>query len=259
MIFSEIIGNSVNGVEIPAQSNFSFEQRLKKPFTLIIAGIHGDERATVPIAEHFISRYVKTGNIAQPVCVIPIANPDGYEANTRTNARGVDINRNFPYNWEENSHEPPGTAPLSEPESRALYDFLLRSMPARIISLHWALSEIDADGEQSLPLAEKMWASLTDREKRKYRLKHQSPDLEKNAECPGSLGQWCGYGLGTAYNERPAMITLELPYTVDSARNLHPLPDDSFATVVRIWNKNSAYYIKQTEPSVHKMLLAACI
>lgn len=41
---------------------------------------------------HGVSRYLKTGGV---IYVLPIANPDGYEARQRENARGKDLNRDF--------------------------------------------------------------------------------------------------------------------------------------------------------------------
>jgi len=259
MIYTETIGNSTNGLAISACSNFDLHEKPASPFTLIIGGMHGDERAPVPILNNFISRYLETGIITRPACVIPILNPDGYRANTRINARGVDLNRNFPCNWSRESEECPGPASLSEPESTALYLFILQYRPDRIINLHWALSEIDADGEQSVALAENMWAALSEKEKRKYRLRLRRLDESGKVECPGSVGQWCGYGLLYPDNTRPAMITLELPYTTDSGRKLHPLPEDSFEIMLRIWEKDSLKYLRLTEPAVHKILKTACV
>ena len=256
MIYTETIGHSVNGLDISACSNFDLHEKPASPFSLIIGGMHGDERAPVPILENFISRYLKTGIITRPTCVIPLLNPDGYRANTRTNARGVDLNRNFPCNWIKESEEYPGPAPLSEPESKALHQFIIQYRPGRIINLHWALSEIDADGEQSVSLAESMWASLTKRQKRKYRLRLRGIGADEKVECPGSLGQWCGYGRIYPGNKRPAMITLELPYTTESSRKLHPLPEDSFKIMLRIWEKDSSKYLSLTEPAVHNLLKA---
>src|SRR6185295_18581931 len=125
--------------------------------------------------------------------------------------RGVDLNRNFPQGWSGASQEPPGDAPLSEPEARALHAFILALRPARIVSLHWALSEIDADGPHSADLALHMWEALTEEERRPYRLALPQGGLL----TPGSLGQWCGYGLAYPAGSpvsRSSMVTLELPF-----------------------------------------------
>ena len=258
MIYNKSIGTSVKGLEIIAWSNFDLHSKQKKPFTLLIGGMHGNERAPVPILETFISRYVKTGNINNSVCVIPVLNPDGYKANTRFNANGVDLNRNFPFNWRMESEEPSGTAPLSEPETKALYRFIQKYIPDKIVNLHWALSEIDADGKQSVGLAKKLWKALPEEEKRKYRFVLRSSSFDQKVECPGSLGQWCGYGLCYPGNRRPAMITLELPYTTDTDRNLHLLPENNFDSMVTLWEKDPLRYLKATEPAVLKLLYTAC-
>ena len=52
------------------------------------------------------------------VAVIAVANPDGLQKQTRTNANGVDINRNFPAsNWQSSLRKTQyynGPAPASE-------------------------------------------------------------------------------------------------------------------------------------------------
>lgn len=259
MITSETIGISLQGREIRLVSNIDRHNVHPQPLTLIIGGMHGNERAPVPMLENFITRYLASGKIVEPVCVLPLLNPDGYYANSRTNARGVDLNRNFPCHWSRESIDPSGEAPLSEPESIALYDFILTVKPMKVINLHWSLSEIDADGSQSINLAVKMWHALSEVEKRHYRLKHRIARTGKEVECPGSLGQWCGYNLQYSNNQTPAMITLELPYTTDSTRVLHPLPVDSFATVCRLWEEHASEYLQRIEPGVHTMLQVACI
>ena len=133
--------------------------------TLIVGGIHGDEPATVALLEEYRVR-VPAGCA---VAILPLANPDGLHRRSRYNARGVDLNRNCGRNWRADSIEPSGPAPWSEPESRALRDFIESWRPAKIVSLHWALAEIDADGLHSTALAAAMWRAMTDEQRRPYR------------------------------------------------------------------------------------------
>jgi hypothetical protein len=81
--------------------------------------------------------------------LFPVANPDGYEISRttepdrRTNANGVDLNRNAGAYWggPDASDDPAseryrGPAPFSEPESRALRDFSAAHQVAVIDVLH---------------------------------------------------------------------------------------------------------------------------
>ncbi len=195
--------------------------------------------------------------------VLPLANPDGAERATRYNARGVDLNRNCGFNWRPECEEPPGPAAWSEPETVALRDFILAFQPAKIVSLHWALAEIDADGVQSTLLAQAMWDSLDETARRPYRLRITEPGrgqrrLERMyAACPGSLGQWCGYGLEYPDGSAPAMITLELPYDPEAEARPDELPDDHLDTVRELWQRDAAGFLRGIEPGVHAMLATA--
>jgi hypothetical protein len=197
------------------------------------------------------------------VAILPLANPDGHERRSRYNARGVDLNRNCEFNWHIESEEPPGPGPWSEPESRVLRDFIQNWQPAKIVSLHWALAEIDADGEQSTLLAESMWAALSEEEQKPYRLRvtelgHGLRRLQRiYVLCPGSLGQWCGYGLVYPDGRRPSMITLELPYDPELARP-EELPADHLDTLRERWTRDAEGYLRAARPAVEKMLAAAC-
>jgi hypothetical protein len=219
--------------------------------TLVIGGMHGDETATVLLVEDFLARHA--GSLRAPAAILPLANPDGYERRSRYNARGVDLNRNCGTAW-----------PWSEPEICALRDFIVAWRPAKIVSLHWALAELDADGPQSTGLAEAMWAALDANERKPYRLRvselgHGLRRLRQTYEiCPGSLGQWCGYGLEYPDGTRPAMVTLELPYDPAAAHRPDDLPDAHLETLRDLWHRDSAAYLRAVEPGVHKMLLAAC-
>ena len=109
---------------------------------LLVGVIHGDERAGLRIV-----RTAKREAAADPgslagtqLWVIATVNPDGLRAHTRKNARGVDLNRNFPYRWHDDvSHSSgyyPGPRPASEPETRALTAFAERIRPDLSIWYH---------------------------------------------------------------------------------------------------------------------------
>lgn len=251
--FASIAGRSVEGREIPVHTSFDPAAPPPSHITLLIGGQHGDEPATVSLLESF-------RGAAGPVAILSHANPDGLVAGTRTNTRGVDPNRNFAFHWSPDSIEPPGPHPWSEPETCALRDWILKFQPAKIVSLHWALAEIDADGPQSTSLANAMWAALTPDQQAIYRLRVFPGDevsAETEVACPGSLGQWCGFGLRYTDGSAPAMVTLELPYDPDERRP-DELADDHLETVRRIWTTEPGRYLRDTAPAVHAMLAAAC-
>lgn len=253
------VGASIEGRELILCANFPAQDidALAHPNgTLLIGGTHGDERATVDLLESFIAARLSAG-LPAPVAILSLHNPDGHAVGSRYNARGVDLNRNFPHRWSPAAEEPAGVSPLSEPESRALHDFILERRPRKIVSLHWALSEIDADGPQSTPLAECMWEALSAEEKRPYRLRIHRHEEVSAGFCPGSLGQWAGHHLAYADGVSPAMVTLELPYHSGYHDRPDPLPDDHLEGVHSLWRERPEEYLAAVQGPVHRMLEAA--
>ncbi len=128
---------------------------------LILASIHGDEPETTVVVSEAL-RCLPRGDLR--AAVILCGNPDGSLRGTRGNARGVDLNRNFPTsNW---SRDPvfyksrkadardialgTGAEPGSEPETRALIALIDRLAPRAVVSLHAALACVDDAGESHL-------------------------------------------------------------------------------------------------------------
>jgi protein MpaA len=111
---------------------------------LVVGCIHGNECAGIAIAR-------RLERISPPkgvdLWVVESLNPDGYAAGTRENARGVDLNRNFPWGWQDlEGVTDSGARPLSEPESRIAYRLILRLRPAVSIWFHQHLNLVDESG-----------------------------------------------------------------------------------------------------------------
>ena len=94
----------------------------------ILGTHHGDEAASTLVAMHTAEEllaYLEDG--ASPahfleqdiVWIVPMVNPDGYNVHSRYNSAGVDLNRNYEYEWSETEWAA-GAYPFSEPETRAV-------------------------------------------------------------------------------------------------------------------------------------------
>ena len=114
-----------------------------KPVVMLIATMHGNEAAPRQILRSLVGGAEVRGI---DLWVVPTYNPDGLAAHTRRNARGVDLNRNFPYQWAalDGDYES-GPRPRSEPETRAMMRFLREIRPHRILSFHQPLHGVDTD------------------------------------------------------------------------------------------------------------------
>jgi hypothetical protein len=104
---------------------------------LVVGSIHGNEPAG-----HAVVRRLR--ELAPPAGVqlwlVEQANPDGVRAGTRQNARGVDLNRNFPFRWAGGGRPFdtyfPGPRRASEPETRALQALVSEVRPDLTLYYH---------------------------------------------------------------------------------------------------------------------------
>ena len=112
---------------------------------LLVGCIHGNECAGIRILDAISRKPVPTG---VQLWLVRKMNPDGTASDTRQNADGVDLNRNFPFRWRALSDPTyySGPRPLSEPESRAAARLISRLHPAVTISYHQHEDLVDLSG-----------------------------------------------------------------------------------------------------------------
>jgi hypothetical protein len=120
--------------------------------------------------------------------VVEDLNPDGRAARTRGNARGIDLNRNFPARTFTPSPDR-GAEPLSEPEARILHDLLTSLRPDLVVVCHaWHDRHfVNYDGP-ARDLAQR-FADLSG---------YPLVESRSFSPTPGSLGSWVGNDLGRA-------------------------------------------------------------
>lgn len=134
---TDVIGRTAQGRPIIAQAKYWTNVRITK-VVLVLGQMHGNEKAGRRTALWLYNyQSVPKGTV---LWLIPSMNPDGNAANRRTNARGVDLNRNWPTGgWTsrgKGSVTWGGPKPKSEPETRAMLSFLDRKRPDYIVSIH---------------------------------------------------------------------------------------------------------------------------
>ncbi len=112
---------------------------------LLVGCLHGNECAGLRILAALRRSRPPAG---VQLWLVGELNPDGTAAGTRQNAHGVDLNRNFPYQWERVTDPTyySGPHPLSEPESHAAVRLLRRVKPAVTIWYHQHEDLVDMAG-----------------------------------------------------------------------------------------------------------------
>lgn len=140
---TQVIGYSQQGRAI---ISYVFGSGAKK--VLFTGAIHGNESNTKSLLDTWIGELeARATDIpgGTQVVVVPLLNPDGYAAGTRTNSRNVDLNRNFDTtDWKKDIQNVYGQAfpggggksAMSEPETQVIANYTSQLRPALTLSYH---------------------------------------------------------------------------------------------------------------------------
>lgn len=189
-----------------------------KNTTFIECGVHGDEITPIKFCFDLLDDIKSKPELVKDnlIVIAPLVAPDSFmkEKPTRTNARGVDVNRNFPTeDWNKNAvklwktryhanpRRYPGKHALSEQETIFQVNIIKLYNPNKVISVHAPLTLLDYDGptlsSDSGKAAKELLIGMS---KKAGRYK-----ISDYPFFTGSLGNWAG-------NERSIpTYTLELP------------------------------------------------
>jgi murein peptide amidase A len=112
---------------------------------LVFGCIHGNEGAGIAVA-----RALEHVHAGADLWIVPNVNPDGYARGTRQNARGVDLNRNWPAQWHGGGRAGDlfyaGPRPFSERETRIARNLIERIRPRLTIWFHQHMNLVWAWG-----------------------------------------------------------------------------------------------------------------
>lgn len=153
-----VLGWSAQGRPIVAWHRWHPDTDRARPL-LVVGSMHGDERAGHRVVRALRERPLPPGS---DLWLVRTLNPDGAAARTRTNARGVDLNRNFPLRWQKSARGSAtwsGPAPASEPETVAVMAFVRRAQPWTTVVLHQPLYGVDSYRAKSPRLVRELAAA----------------------------------------------------------------------------------------------------
>jgi len=174
------IGVSVEGRSIDAITVGYGTRRM-----LLIGGIHGDEREGLTAVDRAVEIAHAHGH-SWTTTIVRDMNPDGTARGTRTNARGIDLNRNWPAgNFKPGRAR--GARPLCEPETSAVHALIEEMRPSIVVVFHSMRSGplVNFDGP-ARDYAD-AFARAASHDGTTWRVE---PSM--GYPTPGSLGSWIG-------------------------------------------------------------------
>lgn len=195
--------------------------------TLVLCGVHGDEITPIKFCWDLMKELKENHEFKDKMVVVaPLVAPDSFLKSrpTRTNAQGVDVNRNFPtkdwradahkkwiHNYKRDKRKYPGPYAASEQETIFQMNLIIRYKPNKVITVHAPLTLWDYDGPSLKAEVGKPAKSLLEEMSKKS----SGYKVSNYPIFPGSLGNWSG-----KENHIPT-YTLELP-------NSNPQETDKF-------------------------------
>jgi protein MpaA len=151
-------GRSIQHIDFDSQNKKGVESKR----ILVFGLIHGDEplagEMTLEWALRLFTLRDRKIEARNDWRVIPMLNPDGLFAKTRTNSHGIDLNRNFPSrDWADEApayfksvgqkeRRYPGEKAASESETRCAIAQIKDFKPDFIVSVHTPYHVLDFDG-----------------------------------------------------------------------------------------------------------------
>lgn len=196
-----LVGRSVRGRKIWAvrQGN-----PLAVTVLLSIGQMHGSEPAGLKITKRVRKKNVRPDADYQ-LWTIRTVNPDGSRRGNRYNARGVDLNRNYPGTWSSGYRN--GRRPASEPETRSVMRFVKRLQPNGVMSFHQPWNT-------TLSVCDRRSARWVRRVATLIKLNQPGRADNCGTWLPGTLNRW------TARNTASWFVTVELPPRYRAARSI---------------------------------------
>jgi protein MpaA len=187
-----LVGRSVRGRKIWAvrQGN-----PLAVDVLLSVGQMHGSEPAGLRVTDRLRAKTVPADADYQ-LWTIRSMNPDGAARGNRYNARGVDLNRNFPGTWSSGQYRS-GRGPGSEPETRAMMRFLKRLKPTGVLSFHQPWDTV-------LSVCDQRSAYWVRRTAQLIGLRQPGRPSDCGRWLPGTMNRW------TARNTQSWFVTVEL-------------------------------------------------
>jgi g-D-glutamyl-meso-diaminopimelate peptidase len=196
---------------------------------LIVAGIHGGyEWNTIALADELIVTLKDhpeqipsevTLHILRALNPDGLANSKGYEG--RANARGVDLNRNWPIGWEPEwplagcwnyRYITAGPSPASEPEIVSLMNYMIQYPFDALISYHSAALGIFPGGQPPHQRSQNLAEAIAEISPYPY------PPIETSCLYTGQFVDWAAY-----YDIAAVDIELSTHFDLDYEINLDVL------------------------------------